>query len=198
MKTQAFIQPLKGLLIAVFIVFGLMSIDAQSASVKLTSHRNDMRAYLIQANMSDSQMNTRSFSRSFVNRPERYNIIREKRGERDNNWLYGFTSPGTNSPTAGQSAEKEVVVEDWMMNFNIEEHRNFDNVSGEEEMRLEPWMSNFSIDLNKEEASEQEIRMEPWMTDFSIDLNHHRNESLSEPEMEIENWMLDASQWIIN
>ena len=187
MKTQALNQLLKGVLIAVFVLPGILSVRAQSSNAIHLIGTKDTNTAIFQTDLKTGNRNLANKALSFLNNAYNVVFVKENNNIFDDTWNENNTISYSDAlETTGK--EEEIALENWMTNFNVA-------TSGEKEMKLESWMSNFNEEMVSYEESEEEMQLEPWMSNFNVTLNAQNEDSVTEPEMKVEKWMLDLSQW---
>jgi len=94
-----------------------------------------------------------------------------------------------------EETEEEIVLEDWMTDFNYT-RLNLDILeeeATEEEMEVEPWMLDFNAGVQTFEflniEAETELETEEWMLDVDEFVT-------AEDEVELESWMLGDKEWM--
>ena len=188
MKAQALNQPLKRLLIVVFILSGILGVKAQSASTLFLTGTKDTNAKIFKADLKTGNSNLTDRVLSLLNKTYKVVFVKESNSIYDEAWIENTAITKSNAINANNN-EEEIALEDWMTDFNT-------GTSVEKEMKMESWMSNFNTEMNSNTVeSEETLALEPWMSNFNVELKTQNEDSVSEPEMKIEDWMLDASQW---
>ena len=75
------------------------------------------------------------------------------------------------TPTAEQTADTELILEDWML------APAFESVETEADVELENWM------IDTESFAEESIELEEWM------IGETETSGTTEQDLELENWM---------